>query len=278
MIWKRLALRLLLIVTGVYVVVLVVMLLSENKIIYPAPVYPQGSWNPDQIGAKDVYFDSADGTKLHGWFRAHPSSRGVLLLCHGNGEHVGYLGGEIKALSERFQLDVFAFDYRGYGRSKGSPHEQGILADGEAALATALKESGRPLNKAIVYGRSLGGGVAVHLAASNEIGGLVLESTFSSMAETASSHYPVLPVGLLMRNRYDSIKIIKRYRGPLLQIHGDDDRIVPFRLGKKLFDASPSDPKEFVVMKGKGHNNIPRGEVWKAMTELMSQVYENEKK
>src|SRR6185295_1608555 len=129
----RLGLRVLRAAALAYCAALLVLLLIENKLLYPAPKFPEGDWTAPYLPHEDIKFASADGTKLHGWLVEHPNPRGVLLYCHGNGDCVGYLGRYLEELRDRQRLTVFAFDYRGYGRSEGSPSEAGIIADGDAA-------------------------------------------------------------------------------------------------------------------------------------------------
>lgn len=239
-----------------YLAVILMLLWMETQLIYPAPRYPVGDWNTaTQFGWEDVHFKSADGTPLHGWYRANePEPRAVVLYCHGNGENVSYLGEYLAGLGDRYQINIFAFDYRGYGRSEGSPHEVGILADGDAAQKwLAARAKIRPQD-IVLMGRSLGGAVAVDLAARNGARGLVIQNTFTSLPDAASYHYPFVPVRWLMRNRYNSLERIASYSGPLLQSHGDRDSVVPFALGQQLH-AAATGPKQFYVSKGLDHNH-----------------------
>jgi fermentation-respiration switch protein FrsA (DUF1100 family) len=137
--------------------------------------------------------------------------------------------------------------------------EAGVLADGEAAQQWLAERAKIPLNEIVLMGRSLGGGVAVDLAARNGARGLILQSTFTSMPDAAARMYPFVPVRWLMRNRYNSLEKIARYSGPLLQSHGDRDTLVPFDLGQKLHAAAPGQ-KTFFVNRGRGHNDGETGE------------------
>jgi fermentation-respiration switch protein FrsA (DUF1100 family) len=242
-----------------YCLVLLVLLLLENALLYPAPKYPEGDWTAEYLDREEVEFTSADGTKLHGWFVEHEKPRAVLLYCHGNGDCVAYLGPYIKQLRDRHQISVFAFDYRGYGKSGGSPIETGILADGHAAQTWLANRTGRSLADIVLMGRSLGGCVAVDLAARNGARGLILQNTTTTIPDAAAFIYWFLPVRWLMKNRYDSLSKIGRYHGPVLMSHGTADTLVPFALGQRLFDAIPSANKRFFAIDGGGHNdNEPR--------------------
>ncbi len=246
-----------------YIAICIVLMFLENSLVYPAPRYPAESelsesdralWNAKNYGAEEVTFASTDGTQLHGWYWQHSSPRGYLLYCHGNGDCVGYLGDYLSELSVRHRVSVFVFDYRGYGRSQGSPGELGVLQDGAAARDWLAARAAIDPKDIILMGRSLGGAVCVDLAANSGARGLILQNTFTSLPDAGASIYWFLPVRLLMRNQYRSIEKIGRYDGPVLQSHGNKDSIVPFELGQKLFEAAPG-PKRFFTLKGGDHND-----------------------
>ena len=250
----RIALRGLKIAAVAYCLVLLVLLYLENMLVYPAPRYPEGDWQATWLEHEDVSFNSTDGTKLHGWYVEHPRPKAVILYCHGNGTHVADLAQFMAEMRDEFQVSIFAFDYRGYGRSEGKPAEKGILEDAEAAQEWLAKRAGIEEKDIVLMGRSLGGGIALHLAAENGARGVILQNTFTSLHDAAASHYPWVPVRLLMKNRYDSLSRISRYAGPLFISHGTADRIVPFAHGQKLF-AAATGPKEFFEIAGGDHND-----------------------
>jgi uncharacterized protein len=257
--WGSQFLRLLRIVAIAYCLVLLVLLYLENMLVYPAPRYPDGDWEAKWLEHEDVHFTSADGTKLHGWYVGHPQSKAVILYCHGNGTHVAELAEFLKAMRDEFQVSIFAFDYRGYGRSEGKPAEKGIMEDAEAAQKWLAERAGITEQEIVLMGRSLGGGIALHLAAEKGAKGVILQSTFTSLTDAASSHYPWAPVGMLMRNRYDSLARISRYSGPVFLSHGTADRTIPFSQGQALF-AAATGPKEFFEIPGGDHNDAePEG-------------------
>ncbi|MEM7475023.1 MAG: alpha/beta hydrolase [Planctomycetota bacterium] len=252
--WKRVR-RILLGVLFIYLGVVVVVAALEGYLMYPAPTAAQGDWDPSWLEYEDVEITTQAGNKIHGWYCEHPNATRVILLCHGNGEHVAYMAEELEFVREKYQASVLAFDYRGYGKSPGKPFETGILADGDAAQEWLAERAGVEPGDVYLWGRSLGGAVAVHLAAKNGAKGLVLDRTFNSMVDVAASHYPWLPVRLLLTNRYPSEKRIKNYNGPLLQFHGQPDRVVPFRFGRALFESAPGEDKTFVESEDMGHNS-----------------------
>jgi fermentation-respiration switch protein FrsA (DUF1100 family) len=255
-----------------YLLILLAMMLLENRLVYPVPPLTWGNWNPTGLAHEDVWLESADGTKLHGWFVPHANPARAILYCHGNGEHVAMNADLAAHLRDKLQASVFLFDYRGYGRSHGSPHEAGCVADGNAAQHWLAKRMEIQPNELILMGRSLGGGIAVALAAKNGAKALVLENTFPCMTDAAATHYPWLPVRWLMDNRYDSISQIRRYSGPVLQSHGSIDNIVPCELGRQLFDSAPGKMKRWIELPRLGHNDPWPNSYYDELAEFLTQV------
>ena len=175
-------------------------------------------------------------------------------------------------LRDRLQASVFLFDYRGYGHSHGSPHEAGCVADGSAAQHWLAERMGIGPAEVVLMGRSLGGGVAVALAAQNGAKALVLENTFPRMTDAAASHYPWLPVRWVMDNRYDSLSLIRRYGGPVLQSHGVNDTVVPVKLGRQLFEASPCKAKRWIELPNLGHNDAWPDSYYDELAEFLSEI------
>ena len=228
--------------------------LERSLLFYPTPSHGDGDRQPQGLDVENAHFQSADGTKLHGWYLRHPNPRAVVLFCHGNAGNIEHRAGLLKVLQQRVGVSVMIFDYRGYGRSEGTPTEAGVMADARAARKWLAQLEGIAEDRIVLMGRSIGGAVAVDLAAGDGARGLVLESTFSSVPDVAAKLYPLLPVRLLMRSEFDSAAKIGKYRGPLLQSHGDADRVVPYELGRRLHAAANS-PKQFVVIPGGDHND-----------------------
>ena len=247
------------------------MLFLENALIFPAPRYPSGNW---EHPFEDIFFESKDGTKLHGLFVDHPNPKAHLIFFHGNGEHVANSIDLLENYRDDFQATVFAFDYRGYGRSEGKPHEKGVLADGHAAHKWFTDKAGVGPNEIVLIGRSLGGAVAVDLAAEYGARALVLERTFTKMPDVAARLYPILPIRFLMKTQLDSQSKIHKYDGPLLQSHGTRDEIVPYDLGQKLFETATTQHKEFYADEGGGHNDAYSREYWTKLTEFMHNLEE----
>ena len=230
----------------------------QRHLIYlpsPGPVPPAASVLP---GAEDVTFQTADGLRLGGWFVPgavdSPAPPGpAVLVCNGNGGDRSMRAALALALS-RLGLAVLLFDYRGYGGNPGSPTEEGLAADARAAVEY---RAGRPEvdpARMVYLGESLGAAVALRLAVERPPAALVLRSPFAALAGVGRRHYPMLPVSLLLRDRYDSAALAGRLSAPLLVVAGGRDRIVPASHSRRLFAAAPQ-PKRLVMLEGADHND-----------------------
>lgn len=271
--WKRRSLRMFVRIAICYLVVVALVSILESRLVYPRRGAGGFKPAPDNNDLSLVSFQTSDDLALCGLLYTPKDSDGVILFCHGNGEWIGRHEHWIAMLGKSTNMSVLSFDYRGYGDSEGSPHEAGLIRDGQAAY-DFLIDSGFPAEKILVYGRSLGGGVACAIAEKNRIGGLFLQNTFSSMVDVGASRFFWLPVRLIMRNRFPSVDRIKNYTGPLLQCHGTQDRVVPFRFGKKLFEhsGSSSEDKTFVTDEGGGHNDSMSNETAEELIKLLARM------
>lgn len=230
----------------------------ERSIVYQPSSAEAGEWSPPRtIGFEDANFNAADGTRLHGWFLAHPEPRAVVLFMHGNGGNVALWAPSLKFLVDRHRVSALVFDYRGYGKSAGEPSEKGILQDARAARAWLTERTRVNESDVVLMGQSLGGGVAVDLAAKDGARGLVLVSTFTSMPDVAAQHINWLPTQWLMTQRFHSLAKIRSYPGPLLVCHGDADHLIPFEQGEQLYLEAASTQKEFIRHVGGDHNDPP---------------------
>jgi fermentation-respiration switch protein FrsA (DUF1100 family) len=241
----------------------------ENRIVFFPHPYPIGDWAPDPR-VEDVFVETPDGVRLHGWLDEpdHGPPRAVVLFNHGNGRNVTTRRHVLGLFRDRMNATVLVYDYRGYGKSGGTPTEAGVLADARAARRWLAARAGVAEGDIVLAGHSLGGGVAVDLAAADGARGLVLEGTFTNLPDVAASHVPLLPVRAVMQARLDSAAKIAGYRGPLLQVHGDADRVVPYALGRRLF-AAANEPKRFVTVPGGDHNNLYTPEYVRALDEFL---------
>ena len=228
----------------------------EEIFIYHPTTYPRGDWNPDGFEVEECEFEAQDGIRLHGWWHASGESDGsdpVLLWCHGNAGNITNRNENMRMLAER-GMSFFIFDYRGYGKSEGKPSEQGLYSDAEAAYRYVTGELGVPAERVVIFGRSLGSGVATHLALHEPCAGLILESAFTSVPAMARKVVPVLPLWRFVDTEFDNLERGPRLSVPLLSIHGDADGLVPFEQGKAVYEAAP-EPKDFYTIPGAGHND-----------------------
>jgi len=224
----------------------------ERQVFFPETTIEQTPLDLD-LPFEDVWFTSGDSVRLHGWLIPASSPKHLLLFCHGNAGNISHRLDNVRLL-HNMGISVFIFDYRGYGRSQGHISEKGFYQDSEAAYTVARKWAGQNGAKLVVFGRSLGGIAATHLGATKKCDGLILESTFTNMGAMARAHYPLPFAETLLKHRLNALDEIVQVRVPILFFHGDRDRIVPIKLGRKLFKAAPN-PKEFVVLPGAGHND-----------------------
>lgn len=228
----------------------------EDRIIYHPYKYPEGIWNPSSFNVKveDVFFQAKDGTNLHGWYIPSANAQATLLWFHGNAGNLTHRLENIQQL-QPLNLNIFIFDYRGYGKSEGKPSEVGIYQDSRAAYDFLIQEKNVvPLESLFLFGRSLGGICAVEVAASNPAAGLILESVFTSAKEMAGKVFPIMPIGWAIRSKFSAIEKVPDLKLPKLFLHGTEDEIVPYKLGRKLYSAA-AEPKEFYDIEGAGHND-----------------------
>jgi fermentation-respiration switch protein FrsA (DUF1100 family) len=224
---------------------------ADRLIYFPTREHDGGT--PARLGVayEDVELRAADGVRLHAWFVPAPAAKRVLLFLHGNAGNISHRLEKLAVFNE-LGASVLLLDYRGYGRSEGTPDEAGTYRDAEAAYAW-LRARGFPAAQIVAYGESLGGPIATDLAARHALGGLILESAPSSILAVARHHYPLLPAGMFLSARYDALGKIGGVRVPVLMLHSPDDEIVPYALAEELY-AAANDPKQLVRLRG-GHND-----------------------
>ncbi len=228
--------------------------MQRQLMYFPTAYVP----TPGEIGlapVETVSFETDDGLELNGWFlsASEPSTQVTVLVFNGNAGNRSDRA-PLAAALHRQGLQVLLFDYRGYGGNPGSPTESGLAADGRAAQGYVRGRSDVDPSRLVYFGESLGAAVAVGLAVEHPPAALVLRSPFTSMADVARYHYPFLPVRFLLQDTFPSIDRIDRIGSPLLVIAGEDDRIVPTRQSRRLYDAA-SEPKDLVVVPEADHND-----------------------
>ena len=246
---------------AIFVTMILLMALFERSLIFFPTRYPDGMWDTEAAAhgsgcaIEDHFFPSGDGTRLHGWW-CRPldgnSDDPVLLFFHGNAGNLSHRADLLIDLATRTPASVFVVGYRGYGRSEGRPKEAGLYLDARAAWTHLTEEIGVGTDRIVIFGKSLGGGVAVDLAMEVPAAGLIVESSFTSIPDMAGAHYPFVPK-FLIRTQMNSLAKIPFVSMPKLFIHSREDRVVPYRLGRELFEAA-ADPKRFHEVVGAGHN------------------------
>jgi len=240
------------ILVSVWVLLSLLLYIFQPKFIY----FPLSKidFTPDMAGLsfEDIYFKTEDDILLNGWFIPADDARKTLLFFHGNGGNISHRLESMKIFHE-MGLSVFIIDYRGYGQSQGTTSEQGTYRDAEAAWQFLTETRGISDEDIIIFGRSMGGAVAIWLAGKHTPNLLILESAFTSVADMAKHYYPYLPTHLLVRIKYASIDRIEDIHCPILISHSQTDEIIPYKYGRALFEKARA-PKSFLELKG-GHND-----------------------
>ena len=245
---------LLLLLAGVlgYVVLVVLLYAGQDRMLYFPTRDLVGTPAHRGLPFETVTLSTGDGERLHGWWVPAEQERAAVLFLHGN---AGNISGRLDtiALLHRLGLSVLIVDYRGYGRSTGTPSEEGLYRDAEAAYRHLTGTRGKAPLEVAVFGRSLGTGPATWLAAREQVGALILEAPFTSVPALAADLYPWLPARWLTRTDFDNRSRIDAIDAPLLILHGTDDEIIPFGHGQRLYEAARQ-PKDFIRLDG-GHND-----------------------
>jgi uncharacterized protein len=251
--WRRLALRFASVLICTYVAIVVLLKLFENALVYhPTPATMH--WVPAPADARDVVLTSADGGAIHSWWLPCPGSTGALLYMHGNAGNLSERRDTVVRLRDALGLSVCIIDYPGFGKSPGIPSEQGCYQAADAAYKWLVEDQKIAPAAIVLFGKSLGGGVATELAIRHDHRVLCLVKTYTSLPDVGCYLYPWLPVRLLMRNRFDSLSRIVDCHRPVFVAHGTADEMIPFALGMRLYEAA-NEPKQFLAMQGHAHND-----------------------
>ena len=202
---------------------------------------------------EEVHFDTEDGIRLHGWLFPLEGESPIILFCHGNAGNISHRLDNVRLLLDQ-GLQVFIFDYRGYGKSTGTPSETGLYTDGLAAYDYLVGERGVPPGQIVLFGRSLGAVVAIDMALKKGVGSLIMESAFTSTRDMAKNMGLFRLISYFLPPHYNALEKISRVDVPMLIVHGERDKIVPFSMGQKLFEAAKM-PKYFYPLNRAGHND-----------------------
>ena len=240
------------VLAGLYLGMATILYFAQRSLMYfPETVHttPAAAGLPE---AEEVTLSTSDGERIIAWHVAPRDNKPVVIYVHGN-------GGALRYRAERFRrlvrngIGLAAVEYRGYGGSSGRPSEAGLIADGEAAYAFAAARY--PAQQIVLWGESLGSGVAVTLAAEKPVGRVILEAPFTSAAAVASLHYWYLPVRLLMKDQFRSDEHVGKITAPVLILHGARDSVVPYAMGERLFEATKA-PKHIVRFLDGDHEDL----------------------
>lgn len=232
------------------------LVIFEKRLIY----YPstQVDLTPMALGLpfEEVHIEVEPGVRIHGWFikATKAPSVATILFSHGNAGNIADRLDRVQSWRD-LGADFFLYDYRGFGRSSGSPDEEGTYRDGRAAYDHLVKVRGIDPARLVLMGESLGSAISIQLALDRRAAGLVLEAPFASIAHMATAIYPFLPVKFFVRTRYDNLAKIPRLQIPLLVTQGTQDEVIPVEQGRMVFEAAP-EPKRMFVVEGAHHNDV----------------------
>lgn len=249
-------------INWIWLVLLVFLVTASFYFFYPKIenffiFYPHRSFTtvPADWGLshEEVSFVAGDGTRLHGWFFPLHGDAPTILFSHGNAGNISDRLDNIKRLLDH-GLQVFIYDYRGYGKSGGKPSEAGIYLDGLAAYDYLVRQKKIPPDRIIPFGRSLGAAVAVEISTKRDVRSLIIESAFTSTRDMAKCMFLFQLLSPFLSPNYDNLKKIAGITVPKLIIHGENDELVPFSMGKTLYDAAGA-PKYFFPIERAGHND-----------------------
>jgi hypothetical protein len=217
----------------------------DNQDIIPTEKLPSG--------VEEVFITTEDNVRLQAYFLKNSLSERILIFFHGNAGNICHRVSDIINLKD-CGINVLAVSYRGYGKSSGTPSEKGIYADGAAALDYAMQTLGYSMENIIIFGRSIGSTVAVHISQYKEIAGLILITPLTS-AKSQAKAQGLGFLSFLAGDAFDNLSKISHIKCPLLVIHGTDDQILSFSMGKAIFDRATVE-KQLVIIDGAGHNNL----------------------
>jgi len=239
---------------GVYLVILFYIYFNQDKMVF----YPTDDFSvlPEQFDLhyENILIEIDDTTTIHGWYFPQKESHDAkaVLLCHGNAGNISHRLETAKYLHE-LGVAVFMFDYRGYGKSTGSPTEEGVYNDAENCFDWLLQTKQFKAEDIFIFGRSLGGAVAIELAKRVQSGGLIVESSFTSSGDLGAKLFPFFPIKTLIRYSFNSVATISEIKVQKLITHSPEDELIPYAMGQSLFKAA-AEPKKFVDLSG-GHNS-----------------------
>jgi fermentation-respiration switch protein FrsA (DUF1100 family) len=244
--------KLALALASVYAAVAVAAFIAQRKLMY----FPDSARVPPSnyglIGVEERVLDTPDGVRLIAWYAPPVLGRPTVLYFHGNAGNLTNRAERVRKYTAR-GFGIFMPSYRGYSGSTGAPTERANVADAKLAYE-ALRKDGIASEDIVLYGESLGSGVAVQVAAEKPVGGIVLDAPYTSIVDVAAAAYPFLPVRPFMFDRYDTMRHLGGVNAPLLVVHGEEDEVIPVDMGRAVY-AAANGPKELVTFPGAGHSD-----------------------
>ncbi|HTU93504.1 MAG TPA: alpha/beta hydrolase [Gemmataceae bacterium] len=275
--WKHRLGRILIYFAIAYLAVLIAVLMMEDLFLYGPREVELGN-PPTGVEIENVEMTSRRGDRIHAWWSKAKDWRpeqGAVLFCHGNGGNLSYRGRVLTHWIKEMGVAVLIFDYPGYGRSSGEPSEDGCYAAGDATYDWLRQVAKVPAERILLYGGSLGGGIATDLAMRRPHRALILVATFTSIPDMAQSRFPWLPGRWLVRHQFNNIEKLAHCRGPVFIAHCPEDDLIPFVQGEHLFAAAP-EPKCFFPMPNYHHNDLPTAEFYPALRRFLADCFPNE--
>ncbi len=254
--------RILSMMAVIYLALVLVIFLFQSRLVFLPDVAGRALVEtPAEVGLayEDVELTTEDGETLHGWWLPHEQPRGTLLFQHGNAGNISHRLDSLVIFHD-LGLNVFIYDYRGYGQSTGRPSEEGVYLDADAAWNWLVEEQAIDPGEIILFGRSMGAAVAAWLARRVEAGGLILESSFTSVPDIGAEVYWWLPVRLLARIHLPTLEYTKQSNAPVLVIHSPDDEIIPFSHAQRLYEAAP-EPRSLLEISGDHNTGFLRSRI-----------------
>jgi hypothetical protein len=267
--------RLIALACYIYTASFFLLLALEDRFLFPGAAVAR-PWRepPGHLPVNELRFDSINGDLIYAWFSAPKGwqpRRGAVLFCHSNGSNLSRIAHRAFRWRDPFGRAVLLYDYPGYGKSSGRPSESGCYAAGEAAFKWLVEVKGVPAKEVILVGESLGGAIAVELAARHTARLLVLHGAFTSFPDVAQARLPFYPSRYLVHNQMDNEAKIGLARCPVLIAHGTADSVVPFRQAERLFAAAP-EPKRFIRLEGHGHGPPRKKDLFETVKQFLSET------
>jgi hypothetical protein len=249
----------------------IALLMSLERFLIFHPQTAAAWLAPEPLRVEDAWFTLANGSRIHAWWCPTEGAERVVLYSHGNAGNLSFRRDAIRAWQQHARVSVLIYDYPGFGQSEGRPYEVGCYAAGKAAYDWLRQEKQVDPQRIVLYGKSLGGAIAVHLATTEKCEALVLYSAFTSIPDLGQGMFPVFPIRWMVRTQFDNASKLAQYRGKLVVGHGLADSLVPCAHGRQLFASCPAaaERKKLLLYEGVGHGGPPV-EFYRSVAEFLS--------